>query len=544
MTDDSTVVTVPPVLAYDPDRVNNAQLIEDVAALGHLQPGWSTWDVTYGRGAFWSNWRPEQLRTSDIDPEVKGEVVDFTDLPADDRTVDVVVFDPPYKLCLDGATEVLTRNGWLSWDEVEVGDFAYSLNHDTGEGEWRRIEAVHVYPKSTTAVRVCEGKNLDFVATPDHRWPVLSSKGRRRWKTTERLAAGDRVIHAARWSGLPAEAVHDDAFVELVAWFWTEGHIKAGSTYGVIAQSHVVNPNNCARIAACLEKLYGPAVDHFPRTGRTSELSWRIVDEERIRRFVFSAAVGADLLAVAPFGTSTVRSRGGPTPTLEFLESLTAEQLELFITASLDADGSSAERLGQRDECMADAFAVACLLSGRAISLRWFDGTGHTVTIKRCHHSKPSRPGVSVDDRDVVMWCPTVEGTGTWLARRNGTVYFTGNSGTPDLGEFDERYGIEEYSDWRARMWLIEDGLRECLRVARHRVLLKCQDQVVSGKKVWQTIEFTKIAEQEGWRLVDQLHVAGYRPQPGGRTQVHARQAFSTLLVFVPEPRVRWERFD
>lgn len=117
-------------------------------------------------------------------------------------------------------------------------------------------------------------------------------------------------------------------------------------------------------------------------------------------------------------------------------------------------------------------------------------------------------------------------------------------NGTPDLGEFDERYGIEEYSDWRARMWLIEDGLRECLRVARHRVLLKCQDQVVSGKKVWQTFEFTKIAEQEGWRLVDQLHLAGYRPQPAGRSQQHARQAFSTMLVFVPEPRVRWERFD
>ena len=117
-------------------------------------------------------------------------------------------------------------------------------------------------------------------------------------------------------------------------------------------------------------------------------------------------------------------------------------------------------------------------------------------------------------------------------------------NGTPDLGEFDERYGIEQYSDWRARMWLMEDGLRECLRVAKHRVLFKCQDQVVSGKKVWQTIEFTKVAEEEGWRLVDQLHVAGYRPQPSGRTQMHARQAFSTLLIFAPEPRVRWERYS
>jgi hypothetical protein len=293
----------PPVLSIDRYR-HNGELIAAVARLGYLRPEHHVLDPTHGKGVWWRTWQPNKLTAHDIDPaKAPDGPADFTALPYPDDHFDAVAFDPPYKLCLDAETEVLTRRGWLRHDQVEVGDVAYSLNHDTGEGEWRRITAVNRYDRSPTEVRVCEGKNLDFVATPDHRWPVLSEKGRRRWKVTDALRNGDRVIHAARWSGIPVEVTHDDSFVELVAWFWTEGHVKEGTTYGTITQSFVVNPGNCDRIAACLEKLYGPAVDHFPRAGRTSEPMWRTFDDEgRNRRFIFSAAVGLDLLAVAPLG--------------------------------------------------------------------------------------------------------------------------------------------------------------------------------------------------------------------------------------------------
>lgn len=49
-------------------------------------------DVTYGRGNFWTVYRPERLVAHDL--IVDG--VDFRHLPELDATVDVVVFDPPY----------------------------------------------------------------------------------------------------------------------------------------------------------------------------------------------------------------------------------------------------------------------------------------------------------------------------------------------------------------------------------------------------------------------------------------------------------------
>lgn len=81
-------------------------------------------------------------------------------------------------------------------------------------------------------------------------------------------------------------------------------------------------------------------------------------------------------------------------------------------------------------------------------------------------------------------------------------------------------------------MDLLIEGTIECARVAKIMLLVKCQDQVVSGKKRWQTRAVTEAAEAAGFGLLDALHFEGGRPQPEGRRQVHARQNFSTLLVF------------
>ena len=105
-------------------------------------------------------------------------------------------------------------------------------------------------------------------------------------------------------------------------------------------------------------------------------------------------------------------------------------------------------------------------------------------------------------------------------------------NGTPDPN-VDTRYGVHIPSRWQARHQLIRDGISECARITNHYVLLKCMDQVVSGKKRWQTIEFTNHAATVGLDLVDRFDfLVTPRPQPEGRRQVHAQQNYSTLLVF------------
>ena len=96
----------------------------------------------------------------------------------------------------------------------------------------------------------------------------------------------------------------------------------------------------------------------------------------------------------------------------------------------------------------------------------------------------------------------------------------------------DSAYGVGgDYVPVAERHRLIIDGIAECARVTNRWLLVKCADQVSSGKVWFQTRIFADAGEDCGLTLVDQLHVQGYRPQPAIR-QVHARRDYSTLLVF------------
>lgn len=108
-------------------------------------------------------------------------------------------------------------------------------------------------------------------------------------------------------------------------------------------------------------------------------------------------------------------------------------------------------------------------------------------------------------------------------------------NGTPSRGgpaSLDVDYGVGQgYVAWRARHEMIDNGIIECARLAGRVLLVKCMDQVSSGKVRWQTFEFARVAIGEGFDLIDMLHVPGERVQPEGRRQVHARRNYSTLLV-------------
>jgi hypothetical protein len=105
----------------------------------------------------------------------------------------------------------------------------------------------------------------------------------------------------------------------------------------------------------------------------------------------------------------------------------------------------------------------------------------------------------------------------------------TGGSHPSDAGYGVATRGIR----WQERHDLIYAGIDECVRVLKPAgtLLIKCQDQVVSGSVRWQTRLFADRAESGGCQLVDMLHLTGRRPQPEGRRQVHARRNYSTLLI-------------
>lgn len=341
----------------------------------------------------------------------------------------------PFGHCVDSETEALTIDGWKRGADVREGDLLYTLNPATGLGEWQPAQAVHRF-SGHHAVRRFEGRSHSSVTTLNHRWITRDhNSGRLRFRTSAELTTGDRIIRGAPASDSPVEAKWSDAFVELVAWYWTEGHEHPGGGADIY-QSETANPHHCARIRAALAAYAGPPSatllhgSGHPVGGYRETTRIGGVSRGRVTCWHLDKLLAAELRSIAPAKVVAPA----------FVASLTPAQLRLFIETSIDADGTRTAKgratLAQRSAERLAPFEMACALAGIPTTTylgsdgtTWQVGLGAQTEIRPVMAARrgDGRMTDRLDVEDGEVWCPTVANS-TWLARRRGTVYFTGNS--------------------------------------------------------------------------------------------------------------------
>lgn len=349
--------------------------------------------------------------------------------------------------CTDSETEILTRDrGWVGHDALSIGDVVRTLNHETGLAEWQPVEDIYRADVVDEPMRKLESRTHSSLTTLGHRWPVLRERydnGRRymarEWATTRELLQQHTIITGAFAGDGPELATRSDDLVELAAWFWTEGSIHGKIDKGItIAQSHTKNPDRVARIRGCLASLYGPSVE---KMRLLTKPAWRETIQPNtsshggpITVFTLNRHAAAPVLEVVPEKHLDPR----------FLCNLTRAQLDLFIDVSCQGDGhhyaSGELDLWQRDPAALDGYELAVVLSGRASSRQPSHDDG---TVVRALRSLGVRPVKAAEEADRIgndsgatdelvaytgtIWCPTTANH-TWLARRGGRTFFTGNS--------------------------------------------------------------------------------------------------------------------
>lgn len=338
--------------------------------------------------------------------------------------------------CADVETEILTARGWRRYDQVEVDDQVASLSTHDGVARWVPVQKMNVFDLTDEKMLRVEGKALSALVTTGHRWPVqqrISTPSGRRmdWqiRTSDQLTVESSVVRSAPFE-YPEHRTQDDAFVELVGWAWTEGSYRSNGGMH-LSQSPSVNPGKCERIERVLTALYGPPMGRAGR--RVGQPAWNVAEYEGTRYWRLNVAASAPVLAAAPDHVLDPA----------WLLTLTADQLDLLIEASMLADGTTRVRNGARDSSLsqnrqdrAEAFQFAAILAGRATSIhRWemqHKGAAYPmwrVSLLERVTAKPLRQAVAEwTTYTGIVWCPTVE-YGTWLCRRNGLVHWTGNCG-------------------------------------------------------------------------------------------------------------------
>lgn len=349
-----------------------------------------------------------------------------------------------YWACTDDQTEILTDSGWRHHHELSAGDTVLTLNLDTGLAEWQPVLAVHQYDVANAEMLSMESRDHSSLSTLNHRWPVFwtdcQGKPWQEWRTSADLpATGGALRQAAPLTDPPAEPKWPDPFVELVAWFFAERSAEPGpgrNHPGVnIHQSHRTNPANADRVRRALTMLYGDAANKTPGAdGNTRHTvgspAWRETSADGrsdMTVFRLNKAAADPLLEVAP----------NRLVSLDFIRSLTAAQLDLFVQTAIRAyrsqypDGSSMF-IAHDDPARLDALEFAAILAGYS-TRRYPQRTGmprrpaQALSIRRSSLEWLQSQRRQTTRYTGVVWCPTTP-NGTWLARRKGTVYFTGNS--------------------------------------------------------------------------------------------------------------------
>lgn len=340
--------------------------------------------------------------------------------------------------CEISSTLIYTRaRGWCSHEELRVGDEVRTLNHETGFSEWQPVLDIYRAEVEDLPMRRISRRFHESCSTPNHRWPVIRN-GERVWATNETLQADDRIIRSAPADDLPSDPVYSDEFVELVAWFVTEGTCTWPTENYCqvrIGQSHKANPGMVARIRRTLESIYGEPVETMVRgpgvpRGATVPPRWKEVAEPRgMTLFHLNKTAYAPLLDVMESWRSKVVRR-------EFIESLTLAQLGLFLHTCALGDGlenpAGGLSISQRKASRMAPIELAAILAGRAIRRLVRMSGGFRQEEQQYLSVHAGNETVRVVDQSEetytgTIWCPVTENQ-TWLAQESGHVYYTGNT--------------------------------------------------------------------------------------------------------------------
>lgn len=323
---------------------------------------------------------------------------------------------PLFGLCVDTETECLTKRGWKRWDELREGEPVLTYNLADEVTEWAPLNGVYRDADYAGPMVRQEGrKRVDAWFTPDHKW--VTKRGLVPWKD---LTTKDKVILAAPHRNLNVDFLPYDA-LELAGWVLSEGWVCPTDNKVVIYQSATRYPEHCARI----EELLSRVGAQYHTADRTYEHS---KGEGIIRRYVVTGE----------FARWVRHILGAPKRLRpELVASLGEPGAWALLKGLLDGDGHQLDNgtwhFTSVDRGLADAVSMLGLLAGERVRISTFEtsggatvhrvhtqATGHTLGgfKKRCVEAPSPVDGV---------WCPMTPNR-TFVARRNGKVYITGNS--------------------------------------------------------------------------------------------------------------------
>ena len=314
--------------------------------------------------------------------------------------------------CVDAETECLTEHGWKRHDQIGEGERIATF-------DWRKNRLEYLAPLAITAydfdgdMYVLRNRTQEQWVTPRHKVvrKVFNSENRWILEDIEDVARlRSPVIVPNAWE-TASEIEVDDNLVMLLAWVVAEGNIdRHDGRRRVSLWQSTGNREYAAEIEWLLTEM-GLTWHERQQTGTYANhpvCRYRLNSEgsELVLRHL-------DRKCVPPL-----------------IRTLSARQIRLFLDTYIKGDGSieadGRARIYTKDQDNLDALQELCALAGFGSTVYTRKDSGvHVLNIIRNRETyiqlierKPYRGKV---------WCPTTR-NGTFVARRRGKVFITGNT--------------------------------------------------------------------------------------------------------------------
>lgn len=329
--------------------------------------------------------------------------------------------------CVDTDTEILTAAGWKRFDQLEVGEQVFTVDMD-GNLVHDALKNVHVFDGQHEVTEFRNANGFSMVVTDDHRNMVQNYNSRdKKWQRiravkTRDLKSGHFLLRAPLGDATGREQVYSDDQVRLMAWVAAEGHffahrnVKEKRGVGIV-QSDNHNPMYVEEIDELLARLGG----HFNRkVGKDYRkmVCWQL--RKPLWMFIHEALPQKRV-------------------TMDLLSKLTVPQMRIFLETFTKADGTipdvGGSSIGQKSVETLNTLQAMAVLSGQTSTLcerqknlieGGFRDYGSLYLAKnsiRAYLKECTKERRVVD----TVWCPETH-SGTWIARRNGRTFITGNS--------------------------------------------------------------------------------------------------------------------
>lgn len=330
--------------------------------------------------------------------------------------------------CVDEITEALTQRGWLSYKDITTDDIILSYKDENMV--WSKILSIYEDNYSGKMHSITNKQGLNMLVTPEHK--LVTERG---LVKVEELLEKDKIILMGNKIETNNTKYSND-LVELIGWIVTEGNyeftkkeikaIRIWQNQGVYAD----------RIRNCLTNLNYK----FTERSKGKNQCFYIWKE--------SSKQITNILAEKNMN-------------VDFLLSISTEQHELLLNTLIDGDSwrtsSNLKRYTQKNKLHCDYFQMLCAMMGlrtqthKRSQLAFgkpveftnitvfsdlknktncenlnFNG-GKQNNKMRVGKGKEFHPNVPTVEYNGTVWCPQTE-YGSFVARRNGSVYLTGNS--------------------------------------------------------------------------------------------------------------------